>query len=91
MHVGLHLAFDVLVARVVAPDGTAAMRVVSSAYLSLLIFLLAILIPACASSSPAFLILYSAYNLNKQGVKASPIKRDGKIDYTSLTEKWFIS
>ena len=31
-----------------------AIRVVSSAYLSLLIFLLAILIPACASSSPAF-------------------------------------
>ena len=31
-----------------------AIRVVSSAYLKLLIFLLAILIPACASSSPAF-------------------------------------
>ena len=31
-----------------------AIRVVSSAYLRLLIFLLAILIPACASSSPAF-------------------------------------
>ena len=33
---------------------------VSSAYLRLLIFLLAILIPACASSSPAFLMMYSA-------------------------------
>ena len=32
-----------------------AIRVVSSAYLSLLILLLAILIPACASSSSAFL------------------------------------
>ena len=32
-----------------------AIRVVSSAYLRLLIFLPAILIPACASSSPAFL------------------------------------
>ena len=40
-------------------------RVVSSAYLGLLIFLLAILIPACASSSPAFLMMYSAYKLNK--------------------------
>ena len=40
-------------------------RVVSSAYLRLLIFLLAILIPACASSSPAFLMIYSAYKLNK--------------------------
>ena len=30
-------------------------------------FLLAILIPACVSSSPAFLMMYSAYKLNKQG------------------------
>ena len=37
-----------------------SMRVVSFAYLRLLIFLLAILIPACASSSPAFLMMYSA-------------------------------
>ena len=40
-----------------------AIRVVSSAYLRLLIFLLAILIPACGSSSPAFLMMYSAYKL----------------------------
>ena len=32
-------------------------------YLRLLIFLLAILIPACASSSPMFLMMYSAYKL----------------------------
>ena len=38
---------------------------VSSAYLRLLIFLPAILIPACASSSPAFLMMYSAYKLNR--------------------------
>ena len=37
-----------------------AIRVVSSAYLRLLIFLPAILISACASSSPAFLMMYSA-------------------------------
>ena len=43
-----------------------AIRVVSSAYLRLLIFLLTILIPACASSSPTFLMMYSAYKLNKQ-------------------------
>ena len=36
-----------------------AVRMVSSAYLRLLIFLRAILVPACASSSPAFLIMYS--------------------------------
>ena len=44
-----------------------AIRVVSSAYLRLLIFLPAILIPACASSSQAFLMMYSANKLNKQG------------------------
>ena len=35
----------------------------SFAYLSLLRFLPAIFIPACASSSPAFLMMYSAYIL----------------------------
>ena len=44
-----------------------AVRVVSSAYLRLLIFLLTILTPVCASSSPAFHLMYSAYKLNKQG------------------------
>ena len=43
-----------------------AIRVVSSAYLTLLIFLPAILIPACASSSPACLMMYSAYKWNKR-------------------------
>ena len=49
-----------------------AIRVVSSAYLRLLIFLLAILIPAYASSSPAFLMMYSAYKFNKQGDNIQP-------------------
>ena len=44
-----------------------AIRVVSSAYLRLLIFLRSILIPACASSSTAFRMMYSAYKLKKQG------------------------
>ena len=47
-------------------------RMVSCAYLRLLIFLLAFLIPAYASSSPAFLMMYSAYKLNKQGDKIQP-------------------
>ena len=49
-----------------------AIRVMSSSYLRLLIFLLAILIPACASSSLAFHMMYSAYNLNKQGDNMQP-------------------
>ena len=40
--------------RLFSPSSLSAIRVVSSAYLRLLIFLLAILIPACASSSPAY-------------------------------------
>ena len=48
-------------------SSVSAIRVMSSAYLRLLIFLPAILIPACASSSPAFRTMYSAYKLNKQG------------------------
>ena len=42
-----------------------AIRVVSSAYLRLLIFLLTVLIPACASSSLEFHMMYSAYKLNE--------------------------
>ena len=49
-----------------------AIRVVSSAYLRLLIFLPAILIPACASSSLTFRMMYSAYKLNKQGDNIQP-------------------
>ena len=49
-----------------------AIRVASSAYVRLLIFLPAILIPACASPSPAFLMMYSAYKLNKQGDNIQP-------------------
>ena len=49
-----------------------AIRVVSSAYLRLLIFLLAILIPVCASSSLAFQMMYSACKLNKQGDNKQP-------------------
>ena len=49
-----------------------AIRVVSSEYLRSLIFLQAVLIPACASSSPAFQMMYSVYKLNKQGDNIQP-------------------
>ena len=44
----------------------------SSAYLRLLIFLLGILIPACASSIPAILIRYCAQKVNRQGTNTQP-------------------
>ena len=51
-----------------------AFRVVSSAYLKLVIFLLAILIPTCDSSSPAFHMIYSAYKLKKQDENIQPCR-----------------
>ena len=48
-----------------------AIRVVSSGYLRLPIFLPAI-IPACASSNLAFHMVYSEYKLNKQGDNMQP-------------------
>ena len=38
----------------------------------LLIFIPVILIPACASSSPAFCTMYTTYKLNKQGDNIQP-------------------
>ena len=49
-----------------------AISVVSSAYLRLLIFPSAILIPAWSSSSQAFHVMYSAYKLNKQSDNLQP-------------------
>ena len=58
--------------RLFSSSSLSAIRVVPSAYLRLLIFLPACLIPACASSSPAFLMTYSACKLNKQGDNIQP-------------------
>ena len=66
-----------------------ARKKVSSAYLRLLIFLPAILIPACASSSLAFLLMYSAYMLNKQGDNIQPWCTLFPIWSQSLFHVWF--
>ena len=55
------LSFFTLIKRLCSSSSLSAIRVVSFAYLRLLIFLLAILIPACDSSNPAFHMMYSAY------------------------------
>ena len=49
-----------------------AIRVVSPAYMRLLIFLPAVLIIACDLFSPSFHTMYSAYKLNKQGNNIQP-------------------
>ena len=66
------LSSFILIKRLLSSSLLSASRVVSSVYLRLLIFLQAILIPACELSSWAFHILYSVYNLNKQGDNIQP-------------------
>ena len=61
------LSYCTFIKRLFSSSSLSAIRVVSSAYLRLLICLLAILIPAWASSSPALCLMCSAYKLNKQG------------------------
>ena len=57
---GFKTAFSLSsVKRLFSSSSLSAIGVVSSAYLRLLIFLLAILIPACESSSPAFHMMCS--------------------------------
>ena len=51
-----------------------AVRVVSSAYMRLLIFLPAILTPASTPSSPAFCMMCSAYELNKLNKQGNNIQ-----------------
>ena len=58
--------------RFFSSSSLSAIMVVSSAYLNLFIFFLAILIPFCESSSPAFRMMYSAYKLNKQSDNIQP-------------------
>ena len=52
--------------RFFSSSSLSTIRVASSAYLRLLIFLSAVLILACNSSSPAFHMMCSVYKLNKQ-------------------------
>ena len=59
------LASFTFIKRLLSSSSLSVIRVVSSTCLRLLIFLLAVLIPACASSNPASRVMYSAYKLNK--------------------------
>ena len=61
-----------LIQRFLVPLCYFAIRVASSAYLQLLIFLLAILIPACDSSRLTFNMMYTACKLPKQDGNIQP-------------------
>ena len=62
----------ILIKRLFSSSSLSAIKVVSSAYLRLCIFLLARFIAAFDSSSLAFHMMYSAYELNKQGDSIQP-------------------
>ena len=66
------LSSFIFIKRLFSSSSLSAIRVVSSAYVRLSLFLPAILIPACASSSPVLLMMYSSYKLNKQGDNIQP-------------------
>ena len=61
------LCYFTFIKELSSSSSLSAIKVVPPAYLRLLIFLLAILTPACASSSLALLMMYSAFKFNKQG------------------------
>ena len=68
----LSLSSFTLIKRLFSSSLLSAIRVVLFVYLRLLLFLPPILITACNSSFPAFLMMYSAYRLNKQGDSRQP-------------------
>ena len=72
------LSYFTFIKRLFSSSSLSARRVVSSAYLRLSIFLLAVLISSCCSSSLASHMMYSAYYLNKKGDSIHNILQMGK-------------
>ena len=66
------LSYFTFIKGLLSSSSLSAIRLVSSAYLRLLIFLPVFSILACALSSPAFRMMYSAYKLNKQSDNIQP-------------------
>ena len=84
-----------LIKKLFSSSSLSPIRVISSAYLRLLIFCPAILIPACNSSSLAFHITCYACKLNKQGDNKQPchspfsILNQSVVPYKVLTvDSW---
>ena len=68
------LSSFILIRRFFSSSSLSSIKVVSSVYLRLLIFLLAILSPACDSSSLAFHMMPSECKLNKKGESIQPCR-----------------
>ena len=74
--------------RLFSSSSLSAISMVSSAYLRLLIFLPAVLIPAYASSSLVFLMMYSAYKLYKQGYNTQPWRTSFHVRGQGRRPRW---
>ena len=85
------LSFFTLIQRLYSSSSLSAIRVGSSAYLRLLIFLSAILIPAWNSSSLAFHMMYSACKLNKQGDNIQAWRTPFPIWNQSVVPCWVLT
>ena len=72
LKLALSLSSFTLIKRFFSSSLLSTIRLVSSAYLRLLRVLPPVLILACNWSSPAFLMISSAYRLNKQGGSRQP-------------------
>ena len=85
------LSSFIFIKRLFNSSSLSAIRAVSSAYLRLLIFFPAILIPSCVSSSLAFHMMYSWYKLKKQGdniqcwLTPIPIANQSIVSYLVLS------
>ena len=62
----------ILIKKLFSSSSLSAIKEVSSAYLWLLIFLLAILFPSCDAPSLTFHMMFSTYKLNKQDDNIQP-------------------
>ena len=86
-----------LIKRLFQSSSLSAFRVVSSAYLRLLMFLLPILIPACYSCSPLFLTMCSVYRLKNQVDSRQPcltsflILNQSVVPYRVLTAAYWLA
>ena len=77
-----------LIKRLFSSASLSSIRVISSAYMSLLVFLSAILILTCDSSSLAFHIMNSAYKLNKQDGNVQPCYTPFSCSMCSSVASW---
>ena len=87
----LSLYSFILIKRLFSASLFSTIRVVSSAYLRLLMFLPLILLSACNSSRLAFLMMCSVYRLNKQDDSRQPCRTPFSLLNQSVISYWVLT